>query len=456
MRSDRILVVEDDDTVRSVTRAYLAKIGYKTTEAADVPAALEVLRSEPQDLVISDLNLPGASGLELLRTIRLEYPETAVVMITAFGTVETAVAALKTGAYDYLLKPIHLSELAAVADRALEHVRLVEEVRLHRNLDEEHGFESMIGRNRGLSPVLDQAARIAQTNATVLILGETGTGKEVLAKAIHFNSLRRAGRFVTINCGALSKELLESELFGHVRGSFTGAVTHKKGKVEIADGGSLFLDEIGEMPLELQVKLLRLIQEHEIEKVGALRPMKVDVRIIAATHRDLPAMIARHEFREDLYYRLAVVPIWLPPLRNRAEDIPQFVQQFFETLRHRHGKNDLSLPQHLLPYFSGYKWPGNVRELENTIERIVLLSRGQQVTEDDLPEFLRVAHEPLVAKPVGRAETAGLDHMQRDLILQALRKFGWNQTRAAQFLEISRKTLIYRMTKYGIAREEGA
>jgi two-component system NtrC family response regulator len=302
--------------------------------------------------------------------------------------------------------------------------------------------------------VLDQAARVAPSSATVLIQGETGTGKEVLAKSIHFNSLRREQPFVTINCAAIPRDLMESELFGHVRGSFTGAVAHKKGKVEIADRGTLFLDEIGELPLQLQVRLLRLIQEREVEKVGAIHPIKVDVRIIAATNRDLKMLVEAGSFREDLYYRLAVVPIDLPPLRNRADDIPDFVHYFFEASKQRHQRSDLILPSQLVPYFSAYGWPGNVRQLENAIERIVVLTSSDHVTLSDLPEFLRPPRRSLDQARSAGVEGISLEAVQRDLIVQALRQFNWNQSRAAKFLGITRKTLLYRVTKYGIEKQE--
>src|SRR5438045_2188338 len=295
--------------------------------------------------MIHDVNPPGASGLELLEHVRLEYPETMVVVVTAYGTVETAVEAMKAGAYDYITKPVHPDELRALVNRVLERRQLIEEVRVLRSsLDQKYGFENIIGRSSSLLQVLDSASRVAHTDATVLILGETGTGKELLAKAIHFNSLRRERPFVVINCGAIPAELLESELFGHVKGSFTGAMTHKKGKVEIAEGGTLFLDEIGEMPLDLQVRVLRLLQEREIEKVGATKLIRVDVRIIAATHRNLETLVADGKFREDLYYRLAVIPIVLPPLRDRAGDIPDLIQQFFDRSRQKHTRPDLALP----------------------------------------------------------------------------------------------------------------
>jgi two-component system NtrC family response regulator len=341
-------------------------------------------------------------------------------------------------------------------ERVLERVQLIEEVQLlRRNIDEKYGFENVIGRSKPFLYVLDQAARVAPSSATVLIEGETGTGKEVLAKSIHFNSLRRGQPFVTINCAAIPRDLMESELFGHLRGSFTGAVTHKKGKVEIADRGTLLLDEIGELPLQLQVRLLRLIQEREIEKIGAIHPIKVDVRIIAATNRDLKLLVAAGTFREDLYYRLAVVPIHLPPLRNRAEDIPDFVHYFFELSKQRHRKPKLTLPPQLVPYFSAFSWPGNVRQLENAIERIVVLSNSDHITLNDLPEFLRPPRRQLdQGRSVGSAEGISLEEVERDLIVQALRQFNWNQSRAAKHLGVTRKTLLYRIAKYGIEKRQ--
>ncbi len=453
----RILVVEDDESLRRVTQVQLEKCGYETAVAADVPQALELLEKEPSHLIITDLNLPGASGLELLKKVRIEYPETTVVVVTAYGTIETAVEAMKAGAYDYITKPVHPDELRALVNRVLERRQLIEEVRvLRHSLDEKYGFENIIGRSNALLQVLDSASRVAHTDATVLVLGETGTGKELLAKAIHFNSLRRERPFVTINCGAIPSELLESELFGHVKGSFTGAMSHKKGKVEIADGGTLFLDEIGEMSLDLQVRVLRLLQEREIEKVGATRTIRVDIRIIAATHRNLEALVAEGKFREDLYYRLAVIPIALPPLRERSADIAELIHHFFELSKAKHGRENLVLPASVLPHLISYRWPGNIRELENVIERLVLLCRSDEVSMADLPANVRDSRAVVpegVPEPAGASRETGLKAVERELILKALRESNWNQTKAARQLAISRKTLLYRMGKYGIARE---
>jgi two-component system NtrC family response regulator len=451
MRAGTILVVEDDESLRRVMQVQLEKAGYKTTVAGDVSQALEVLQQEKQDIVISDLNLPGSSGLELLKRIRAEYPDTTTIIVTAYATVTTAVDAMKAGAYDYLTKPVQPYELNALVARALENQRLAEEVHtLRRAIDQKFGFENIVGQSPALMRVLESASRVAQTNATILIRGETGTGKEVLAKAIHVNSARRDRPFLIINCGAIPRELLESELFGHVRGAFTGALTHKKGKVEMADGGTVFLDEIGEMPLDLQVRVLRLIQEHEIEKVGASNPTYVDVRVIAATHRNLEAMVGSGTFREDLYYRLVVVPIELPSLRARSQDIPELVCEFFNQSTTKYSRKGLRLPQELLPRFSQYHWPGNIRQLQNAIERMVVLCPRDEITPEDLPDFLRhsAASRPPLAIPEGMA----LDVVEREAILQALTKCNWNQTRAAQQLGITRKILMSRIAKHGIER----
>lgn len=456
MQRNRILVVDDDESLRRVTEVQLQQGGYQVLTAASGQEALELLQKRPFELVITDLKMPGMSGVELLKRIRTDYPELVVIMVTAFGTIETAVEAMRAGAYDYVTKPVHIEELKLTIGRALEHVQLRQQVQtLRTSLDSKYGFENILGRSSSLLSVLDMASRAAQTSSTVLVRGETGTGKELLAKAIHFNSPRRENAFVTINCGAIPKDLLESELFGHVKGSFTGAVTHKKGRAEAADGGTLFLDEIGEMPAELQVKLLRLLQQGEIEKVGAAETTRVDVRIIAATHRNLQAMIEDGAFREDLYYRLAVIPLELPPLRERPEDIPELVEHFFLKAKEKHGRPDLALPPSLLPHFCGYRWPGNVRELENIIERLVVLTRGNEIAVDDLPEFLRrerpVLEELRLDLP---PQGISLDAVEKELILRALKKFDWNQTQAARYLDLSRKTLIYRMEKYTIRREQ--
>ncbi len=453
MNVGKVLVVEDDDSLRRVTQAQLVKIGCETSVASDVSEALEILRKQPHDLVISDLNLPGMSGLDMLKQIHAEYPETTVVLMTAYATVKTAVDAMKFGAYDYLTKPVHPYELRALVERIFERRNLVAEIQtLRSSIDQKFGFENIIGRSAALMRVLESAARVAQTDSTVLVRGETGTGKELLAKSIHFNSRRSKKPFVVINCGAIPRELLESELFGHVRGAFTGALTHKSGKVEMADGGTVFLDEIGEMPLDLQVRVLRLIQEHEIEKVGASQPISVDVRIIAATHRNLEALVEAGQFREDLYYRLAVVPVELPPLRARSEDIPEFVLQFFQQSKKKCHRENLRMPDSLIPFFLRYQWPGNIRQLQNTIERVVVLCRGDEVTVEDLPEFVQQVSASDVPLSAPAPDSITLDGIEKQTILQVMQECNWNRAMAARRLGVTRKILTHRFTKHGIKK----
>jgi two-component system, NtrC family, response regulator len=448
----RILIVEDDVSLRRVIQAQIAHMGVDVSTAGDVPGALKILESANHELVMTDLNLPGLSGLDLLRTVRTGYPETTVVLMTAYGSVQTAVEAMKNGAYDYLTKPVRPNELIALINRVLERTRLIQEVRTLRSMvDDKFGFEGIRGHAKNLLRVLSDAAHIAMTDATILILGETGTGKELLAKAIHLNSRRRTQPFVVINCGAIPHELLESELFGYVRGAFTGAFTHKKGKLEMADGGAVFLDEIGEMPLDLQVRLLRVVQEREIEKLGSSQQIKVDVRIIAATNRNLEKMVEEGKFREDLYYRLSVVPLTLPPLRERKEDIPELVEQFFAASKLRYGKETLKFPSHLMPYFQNSDWNGNVRELENVVARLVLLSHDDEITVSDLPSSLhQIRTDPSLQVPVLPTEGVKLEDMERNLIVAALNKFNGNQSNAAKYLSITRKVLINRIAKFQI------
>jgi DNA-binding NtrC family response regulator len=450
MSAPRLLIVEDDESLRLIVQMQLTKRGYETVSTPNAEQAIEVLKQARQNLVITDLHLPGMSGIELLKTIRVDFPGTAVIVLTAFGTVESAVAAMKAGALDYVTKPIHAHELISVVKHALDKLGLKDADQVHDRSGPNVGFEQIIGFSDSLRRALDTAGRVAATDATVLILGETGTGKELVARAIHQQSARRGRAFVTVSCGAIPKELLESELFGYTRGSFTGALAHKKGKVEIADGGTLFLDEIGEMPLGLQVRILRLLQEREIEKIGAMGPAKVDVRILAATHRNLETMVEDGSFREDLYYRLLVVPVYLPPLRERKQDIPQLIQCFFDRYKLKYRRDDLRFPSELIPYFSNYQWPGNVRQLENSIERIVLLSGESEVTLDVLPDFLR-SHACGEVLPINLPD-AGLDveAVERQLILGAMQKCQGNQTHAARLLNMSRRAFSYRLKKYGL------
>jgi DNA-binding NtrC family response regulator len=448
---NRILVVDDDTSLRRVMKMQLEEAGYEVSIASDGNQAYTMLKDLQPTLIVTDLRMP-TSGLELLGRIAREEIQTTVIVITAFGTVETAVEAMKMGAYDYVTKPLDFDALVLVVHRAMERQNLLEEVRTLRSaLDQRYGFESIVGRSKKLLRVLDQAARVSQHDTTVLVQGETGTGKELIAHAIHQNSRRRTQEFVPINCGAIPKDLIESELFGYARGAFTGALSNKPGRIEAADGGTLFLDEVGELPLDAQVKLLRVLQEGELPKVGASSPIRVDIRVVAATHRNLSAMIEDGTFREDLYYRLAVVPLQIPALRERREDIPELIDALFKRAKDRHHLPNACLSPGVLQRLMSYRWPGNVRQLENVLERLLVLSSSDLISEEDLPEELqRASTNSGSLWPELPEEGVSLEGIERELITRALERFRGNQTQAARYLDISRRTLIYRMEKHGL------
>ena len=455
MKHNHILVVDDDGSLRRVMKMQLEEAGYGVLLASDGDEAWAMLKEEDPQLVITDLRMP-TTGLELLGRITHEGLQTTVIVVTAFGTIESAVEAMKMGAYDYVTKPLDFEALVLVVHRAMERQKLIEEVRALRSaLDQRYGFEGIVGHSKGLLHVLNQAARVSPRDATILIQGETGTGKELVARAIHHNS-RRSGRpFISINCGAIPRDLVESELFGYVRGAFTGAVGNKSGRIEAADGGTLFLDEVGELPLEAQVKLLRVLQEGELSKLGTTTPMKVDVRVIAATHRTLSAMVEDGTFRDDLYYRLAVVPLTVPPLRERRGDIPELIETLFKRAKDRHGLTEVRLSPAVYQRLISYRWPGNVRQLENVLERLLVLSSSDLITVDELPEELLLApSNTALLWPDLPEEGISLEAIERDLISRALERFGGNQTQAARYLDISRRTLIYRMDKHGLSTGE--
>ncbi|MBI4590222.1 MAG: sigma-54-dependent Fis family transcriptional regulator [Candidatus Rokubacteria bacterium] len=445
----RVLVVDDEPAQLELVGGFLRKQGFEVAEAAEGRAALERFRKEPFDLILTDQKLPGFSGPELLEAARAITPEVAVIMMTAYGTIETAVAAIKGGATDYLTKPLNLDQLLHRIAQVRERQRLLRENReLREALQERHRVEGIIGESGRMQELLSLVRRVAGSDATVLIRGESGTGKELIAKAIHYASPRAGGPLVSVNCAALPETLLESELFGHEKGAFTGAVSTRKGRFELADGGSLFLDEIGDLPLHLQVKLLRVVQEREFERVGSSRPIAVNVRLLAATHRDLEALVRDGRFRDDLYYRINVVTISLPPLRERREDIPLFLDHFVQKFARQNGKVISGLTREAREALLRYDYPGNVRELENLVERAVVLTRDEVIGLEDVPLSVK---EPEREVLEGASLTAVVEGIERRMIREALSRAGGIQTRAAELLGISERVLRYKLKKFGLS-----
>ncbi len=451
-----VLLADDDESLRRVVEYNLREEGYRVVTAADGREALARFQQGPVDLAITDVRMPDIDGIGLLTRLKTMQPDLPVIVMTAHGTIDSAVEAMKLGAFDYITKPFGRDQLKAAVRKALDVAALATENRqLREVIADRFSFASMIAGSRAMHDVTEMAARVAQTDTTVLLEGESGTGKELLAKAIHFNGARRRGPFITVNCAAIPENLLESELFGHRRGAFTGAVADKQGKFEAADGGTIFLDEVGELPLILQVKILRVLQEREIDKVGETRPIKVSVRVVAATNRDLAKMIADATFREDLYYRLAVVSIRVPPLRERADDIPLLVDHFLAKHAQALDRPRPSVDKAVYSAFSLYAWPGNIRELETVIERALVLDTDGVIGLDDLPERLRTGEKRMGNVRIELPdEGISLEEVERGLLLAALEKHGWNQTRAAAYLNITRSTLLYRMQKFGLEREK--
>ena len=451
-----VLLIDDDESLRRVVEYNLHEEGCRVLTAVDGASGWQTFQTEAIDLVLTDVRMPEMDGLELLTRVKAMQPDLPVIMLTAHGTINSAVEAMKLGAFDYLTKPFNREQLKAAVRKAFDVAALTTENRyLRQVVAERFSFANMIAGSRAMRAVTETAARVAQSDTTVLLEGESGTGKELLAKAIHFHSARERAPFVTINCGAIPEQLLESELFGHRRGSFTGAVADKRGKFEAADRGTIFLDEIGELPALLQVKILRVLQEREIDKVGETRPIKVNVRVIAATNRDLEKMIADGAFRDDLYYRLAVVSIRVPPLRERTDDIPLLVDHFLSKHADRLGHPRPTVEKGVYSVFNLYSWPGNIRELENVIERALVLDKDGLLGLDDLPERLRTReHRVANLRMELPDEGISLEDLERELLLAALQKHNWNQTRAAAFLNITRSTLLYRMQKFGLEREK--
>lgn len=454
----RILVVDDEESIREFLEIMLKKEGYEVSTAEDGLKAKEVLQKKSFDMVISDLQMPNVTGIELLKHVKESYPETVFMLITAFGTTETAVEAMKMGAYDYVTKPFKIDEVRMNIANALKSQHLEVEVRtLKKELVREYSFQNMVGNSAPMHAIFDLIKRVSHSNTNILITGESGTGKEVIAKSIHYSGPLKDKPFVTVNCGAIPENLMESEMFGHKKGSFTGAVVDKTGLFEVANNGTLFLDEVGELPLSVQVKLLRAIQERIIRRVGATEDTKVEVRIIAATNRNLEDMVAKGTFRQDLFYRLNVINIKSPALRDRADDIPLLAQFFLKKYNERLGKNISSISDEAMTIMKKYNYPGNVRELENMIERTVALEAGSTILPESLPPMVNTSSGRKMASSheieVGED---GLDldkvigQIEKEVLIKAIHAAGGVKKKAAKLLKISFRSMRYRIEKYNL------
>jgi len=464
MRKTHVLVVDDDEHYRNAVQRILQRAGHRVTTAHDAADAMQTVTAEPVDLVLCDVKMPGISGLELVRRIHEAEPDLACIVITGYGGAEASVDALKAGAFWYLEKSMDGDShdvLRRLAQQAIEVGQLkAENRRLQQELQGRYRFDHVIGQSDSLRRVLDVVARVAETDSTVLVTGESGTGKEVIARALHFNSPRAERPFVTVNCGAIPEELLESELFGHVKGAFTGATHHRVGRFSMADGGTLFLDEIGDMSPNLQVKLLRVLQDQTFEPVGSSETQRVDVRIVAATNQDLETAIREKRFREDLFYRLNVIPIESPSLRDRPGDVPLLAQHFLGRFCEEKELGPCTISEAALDRLAAHDWPGNVRELENLVERLVVLRGEGEIDIDDLPPNVRAAHAATPPEQAPRVPETGLsfhavvDRFEADLILQALEHTQWNKNQAAKLLGLNRTTLLEKIKKKGLSPEE--
>ena len=454
MKDYSILIVDDEDAQRSILKGYLEKKGYKIFSASSGTEGIKTVQNNLIDIVLSDFKMPDKTGLEVLEGVKKINPEISFVILTAYGTIEDAVKAMRLGAFDYISKPVDLDELDLMIERIIEHNNLKSEIQILKNqLKEKFKIDSFISHSAKMEEVLSVAARAADSKATILITGESGTGKEVLAKSIHYVSPRKEKPFIAVNIPALPETLLESELFGHEKGAFTGADKAKKGRFELADGGTIFLDEIGDIPINLQVKLLRVLQEHQIEKVGSSENINIDVRIIAATHQNLEEKIKDGSFREDLYYRLNIVSLHIPPLRERREDILPLIDYFIEMYAKENNRNKLTLSKEAVDSLIKYNFPGNVRELENIIERAIVLCRSEAITLNDLPNVVKGFK---VEKEIPQIETGSLidqvEELEKKLIFDALSCANGNQSQAGRILGLTERNLRYKMQKYGIKK----
>lgn len=450
----RILIVDDEESFRNVLAVILKKEGYEVEGAANGEEGLNKITATPFDHILCDIRMPQMDGLEFLKESKRFGIETPIIMMSAYGTIDTAIEAMKLGAYDYISKPFKPDEIILTLKKAEERERLRKENELLRKeIKKEYSFENIVSKNEKMIKIFEVIRKVAPYKSTILITGESGTGKELVARAIHYNSDRSKKLFVPVNCGAIPENLLESELFGHVKGAFTDAIRTKKGLFEEADGGTIFLDEIGELPAQLQVKLLRVLQDGEIRRVGESKSIQIDVRIIAATVKDLVREVNEGRFREDLFYRLNVLHLSIPPLRERKEDIPLLVQHFINKHNQNLGKHIKEIDPKVLAALINYKWSGNVRELENTIERAVVLADGEKIELDDLPFEIQNFQDEVPALSLTEEEYSikkASRMLEMGLIRKALRKTKGNHTQAARLLEISHRALLYKIKDYGI------
>ena len=457
---EKILVVDDEKSMRDVLGLMLKKEGYAVTLSPDGESAIRSIREKEFDLVLTDVKMPRVGGIEVLRAAKTASPDTIILLITAFASTETAIEAMKEGAYDYLTKPFQIDEVKMIIRNALEkrHLR-IENKLLKRKLKGLAGVEDMIGRSEAIKNVFEMVRKVADTQSNILVLGESGTGKELIAQAIHSNSKRKDKPFVTVNCSALPEPLLESELFGHMKGAFTGAYVNKAGLFEVANEGTIFLDEIGDTPPSIQAKLLRVLEDREFRRIGGTQNIRVDVRIVSATHKDLKKAVSDGTFREDLYYRLNVIPIKLPPLRERLGDIPLLVAHFLDMTNAAFGRKIQSIAPDAMAILRSHEWRGNVRELENLIERVVALATGETIEAGDVMACLQEPEAAREATPVSLPmEGLNLDQLigdlEKDYLLRALDRTNWVKKDAAKLLRMDMRSFRYRLEKHGIRRKK--
>ncbi len=456
MANENILIIDDSPEILTQFHNFLKEEGFEVDTALDGQSGIAKIEKKFYDLIVTYLKMPGIDGMQVLKYIQENSPDSLCIILTGYGTVKNAVEAIKLGAFDYLPKPIKLDEILITLKRALEYRNLRREnINLKSQLKRKYRFENIIGDSEKMQKVFEVIEKVADSDSTILILGESGTGKELIAKAIHYNSYRRDGPFIPVNCAAIPSELLESELFGHEKGAFTNAIRTRIGRFEMANGGTIFLDEIGDMSPVLQSKLLRVLQDRQFERIGGIKTIKTDIRVIAATHQDLKLAVEQKRFREDLYYRLNVIPIHLPPLRERKSDIPLLAHHFLEHFNKTKKKKIKGFTKEAIEKLMQYNWPGNVRELENTIERVVILLDGDFITPQDLPEkFQNLTRDNLLQEIIipdaGISLEEAVNEFEKRLILQALQKTGWIKNKAARLLNLNRTTLIEKIKRQNI------